>query len=760
MAKLHEVHQSRQRIHVMEKMNGCAIYGADLHLPHMLYAKGVVTGCPYGEIRAIHTEEALNIPGVRGVYTAEDIPGHNGFGAFCKDEPILAERYVKFAGDVVAVVVADSPVLAEQGAKAVRVELTPLKPVLTVEEALSGEIVINPAYPDNLCASQHLIKGDAAAALAQAEVVVEETYETAWVEHAYLEPEAVVVLPLEGGGLEMRGSTQNPFFNRNVICEALCLTEKQVVIHPDTLGGSFGGKCEQISAMAVRAGIAALRLNRPVSYVFTREESILQSLMRHGIRTHIRLGADHTGILTALEARAVMDGGAYVNESPIVTWKSTNCGAGPYRFPAVYYENKAVMTNNMVCGAMRGFGTPQAIFALESAMNELAQRLHMNPLELRRKNFLRRGDTTASGQLLQGHVVSINTVAQRVAQTIRFDEKFETYSHQTGSIRRGVGIACSIRGVSFGADSEDVGRARLTVLPDGRVEVRCPMMEMGQGAETVLTQICADGLQIPLEQVNWCQPETAHSPDTGPAGASRGTFIGGNSILMAIAALKGQIAACLCVNSDTVSFSHGRVFVEEHPYSWAKIARLLSAHGCQDAAAMYKVPDAKWDNNRCQGDAFISYVYSCHAAEVEVDTDTGQVKVLQMVGCHDAGRIINPQMAAGQVTGGMVMGIGMALTEAVETDPKNGIIRSDNFDSYILPTARDACRMTVFFEENPDNCGPFGGKSLGEPAMEPAPAAVSGAVNMALGSAGALRRIPTTLEDVFFAAHPEYKGDA
>ena len=278
MAKLHEVHQSRQRIHVMEKMNGCAIYGADLHLPHMLYAKGVVTGCPYGEIRAIHTEEALNIPGVRGVYTAEDIPGHNGFGAFCKDEPILAERYVKFAGDVVAVVVADSPVLAEQGAKAVRVELTPLKPVLTVEEALSGEIVINPAYPDNLCASQHLIKGDAAAALAQAEVVVEETYETAWVEHAYLEPEAVVVLPLEGGGLEMRGSTQNPFFNRNVICEALCLTEKQVVIHPDTLGGSFGGKCEQISAMAVRAGIAALRLNRPVSYVFTREESIQQKI--------------------------------------------------------------------------------------------------------------------------------------------------------------------------------------------------------------------------------------------------------------------------------------------------------------------------------------------------------------------------------------------------------------------------------------------------------------------------------------------------
>lgn len=758
MTELHEVHRSHQRVHVMKKLNGSATYGADIHLPHMLYAKGVTTGYAYAEIHEIHIEDAMEIPGVLGIYTARDIPGINGFGAFCQDEPIFADRYVKFAGDVVAVVVAESPEAAALGAKAVRVDLTPLKPVLTVAEALQAETIINPDYPDNVCAFQHVVKGDAAEALKMAAAVVDAVYETSWVEHAYLEPESIVMLPLEDGGLEMRGDTQNPFFNKNVICKALCLPEEKVVIRPDTQGGSFGGKCEQISAMAVRAGLAALKLHRPVSYVFTREESIHQSHKRHGIRTHIRLGADRNGKMTALEAKAVMDSGAYVNESPIVTWKSINCGAGPYQFSDVYYENKAVMTNNMVCGAMRGFGTPQAIFALESAINEMAQRLTMNPLELRRKNFLREGGTTASNQVVNSHAVSIASVAERVAAAIDFDRKFEMYSNQKGTVRRGIGIACSMRGVSFGADSEDIGRAKISVLPDGRIEVRCPLMEIGQGIETALTQICADGLQVPLEQVIWYQPETSESPDTGPAGASRGTFIGGNAILMAVAALKSKIACCWHTTGDAVRFEDGSVWIQNGRYTWKQVYQdMQKKRQSADVTAMYKVPEAKWDAETCQGDAFITYVYSCHAAEVEVDTETGQVRVLQMAGCHDAGRIINPQMAAGQVTGGMAMGIGMALTEAVEVNAGTGVIRSDNFDSYILPTARDTCKMTVLFEENPDECGPFGGKSLGEPAMEPAPAAVSGAVNMALGNAGALRKLPATLEDVFFAAHPEYK---
>lgn len=758
MCEVHEVNASRRRIRVEEKLNGSAVYGADLHLPHMLYAAGVTSGEVCAEIRAVHTEAAMQVPGVRAVYTAKDIPGKKTFGIFCEDEQILAERYVKCEGDVVAVVIADSPRSARRGARAVTMDLRVLPPVRTAEEGLSAETAVNPEYPDNICAYFHVIKGDASAALARSPVVVDETYGTTWVEHAYLEPEAVVMVPRGDGTLEMRGGTQNPFYNRRVLCEALCLPPEKVLVSPDCVGGSFGGKSGQIGAMAVRAGLGALEFGCPVSYVLDREESIRQSHKRHGIQTRIRLGADRSGRLLALEARAVMDAGAYVNESPIVTWKSINCGLGPYRLPDAYYDNTTVLTNNMVCGAMRGFGTPQAIFALESAMNELAQRLHMNPLELRRRNFLRQGDRTGSNQLLRGHVVSACSVAERAARAIDFDRKFAAYSRRTdGPLRRGVGIACAMRGVSFGADSEDTGRAKITILPGGRLELRCPIMEIGQGADTVLSQMCADAFQLPLERIVHADPETSRSPDTGTAGASRGTFIAGNAILMAAAALRGQIAACTDADPGQVAFRDGSVYVSGRQYTWDEILHALERHGGgSSVTGQYTVPVGAWDGETCQGDAFISYVYSCHAAEVEVNTDTGEVRVLEMAGCHDCGRLVNPRMAAGQVTGGMVMGIGMALTEAVEVD-RRGLIKTGNFDSYILPTAMDACKMTVLFEENEDPCGPFGSKGLGEPAMEPAPAAVSGAVNMALGDAGRLRSIPMTLEDVFFAAHPELR---
>ena len=392
-------------------------------------------------------------------------------------------------------------------------------------------------------------------------------------------------------------------------------------------------------------------------------------------------------------------------------------------------------------------------------MNELARQLGMSPTELRRRNFLHEGDATATSHVLRGHAVSIADVMERAAGALGFDEKFARYNcSQEGPLRRGVGVACSIRGVSFGADTEDTGRARIVPQADGTVEFMCPMMEMGQGTETVLSQICADALGLPLERVHRLQPETDHSPDTGAAGASRGTFIGGNAILLAAAALKGQIAACL--GAETVTFSRGQVLAGNRELSWEALYQEFRAQGRMlDAVACYTVPQMTWDDERCQGDAFISYTYSCHAAEVEVDTRTGQVRVLRMTACHDAGRIVNPQMAAGQVYGGMAMGLGMALMEAVEADPRSGVIRTDNYDTYLLPTALAACPFSVESLEHLDSSSPFGAKSLGEPAMEPAPAAILGAVNHALGSAGAVRRMPADLETVFFAAHPEWKEE-
>lgn len=754
MKQLHEVHEPRQRLHVMEKLMGRAVYGADIRKDGMLYAKGVCLGCASAEIHAVLTAACREVPGVVAVYTAKDLPGKNGFGLFSDDEPILADRFVKFTGDVVALVVAETQEAAEAGARMVQIDCTALSAVLTVEDALHPKKPINPGYPDNICAYDHVIKGNASAALETAGTIVDEVYTTSWVEHAYIEPEVMCVLPTEQNRLEIRGATQHPFFMRQVVCSALAIPESRVVVHPDTLGGSFGGKVEISAAMAARAALAVSRLHRPVLYVLSREESITQSHKRHGIRFHVRLGADARGTLQALEVKAQMDAGAYVNESPIVAWKTVTCGSGPYEIPNVYYENKAVLTNNLVGGAMRGFGTPQAIFAMESAMNELAQRLGISPLELRRRNFLRQGSYTATNHRLVSHAVSIADVMERAAEAMHFEEKFQRYSGtQTGHLRRGVGIACSIRGVSFGADSLDQGRARLLLCPDGTVELLCPMMEMGQGADTVLSQICADALQLPLERVHRRTPETDESPDTGAAGASRGTFIGGNSILLATAELKGKIAALYQVAPSAVLFRDGVVCAGDAALPWDAVYAAFEKQGSSPSAdGSYAVSAMPWTEETCQGDAFVSYTYSCHCAEVEVNTETGQVRVIHMTACHDAGRIINPQMAAGQVSGGIAMGIGMALFEKVETNPKTGVVHTRNFDSYLLPTMQDSCTMEISFLENPDDSGPFGCKSLGEPAMEPAPAAILGAVNQALGNAGAVRRMPADLETVFFAA--------
>lgn len=757
-----EVHKPKQRLFVEEKLTGRAVYGADLHLPGMLYAKGVSIRCASARILGIHGEECLATEGVCGLFTAKDLPGENGFGLFARDEPVFAGDRVKFAGDVIALVVARSPEAAEAGAGKVRVDWEPLPAVLTIEDALQARAVVNPDYPDNICAKNHVVKGEAGEALDHAAWSVDETYETSWVEHAYLEPEVMAVVPLEDGRLEIRGAMQHPFYMREVVCAALNLPLERVVVHPDTLGGSFGGKVEISAAMAARAALAAQRLGRPVLYVLSREESIAQSHKRHGIRFRVHLGADTAGRLQGLEVHAMMDGGAYVNESPIVAWKTVTCGPGPYEIPNVYYENCAVMTNNMVCGAMRGFGTPQAIFAMENAMNELAQKMGISPLELRRRNLLGQGGHTGTNHCLQNHAVSIRAVMERAAEDLGFEEKYARYSRpQTGPLRRGVGIACSIRGVSFGADSEDTGRARIRLAPEGVIEFFCPMMEMGQGADTVLTQICADALGVPMEQVRRMKPETEESPDTGAAGASRGTFIGGNAIIRCVDELKGQIASAFQVPRESVAFREGRVAAgEDHLVTWQALYEKFAQMGrTLDAVARYTVPRMSWQNDICQGEAFVSYTYSCHAAEVEVDTDTGRTRVLQVAACHDAGRIINPQTAAGQVSGGIAMGVGMALMEQVQTDA-GGVIRTDNYDTYLLPTALDVGNMTISFEENPDASGPFGCKSLGEPAMEPAAAAVLGAVNHALGNAGAVRTMPADIDTVFFAAHPEWKGES
>lgn len=752
-----EIHSSPPRLDGGAKADGSARYGADVVLPGMAYACGVCFRTARARFGALDTKDCMNVPGVLGVFSAADLPGIRTFGMMTPDEPIFADKEIKFYGDVVALVVAETRKAAQEGAALVRAEMTPLPAVATLDEALKAETAVSESYPDNICSHFYLQKGDPEAGFSEADVVLERTYETSRVEHAYLEPDVILAVPLAGGRLEIRGAMQHPFYTREVAAAALGLPLKSVVVHPDALGGSFGGKVEITAAMAARAGAAARALGRPVMYLLTREESIQQRHKRHGIRFYVRIGAKRNGALTALKVMAYMDGGAYVNESPIVCWKTVTCGQGPYSIPNVRYDTRAVMTNNVPCGAMRGFGTPQAIYAMESAMNEMAQALGLSPLEFRRRNLLKSGDSTATGHVLDFSAVSISDVMERAAQEIDFERKYREYSlPQTGRFRRGIGIACSIRGVSFGADALDVGRARIRLLPDGAAELYCPMMDMGQGSDTALSQICADALQLPLGRIRHIAPETDHNPDTGAAGASRGTFMGGNAILTCAQRLRGRIADALELPLEQVTFFDGGVLAKKTWLDYRTVCACLNKKGLEaDCVGEYTVRGLSWDHARGQGSAYISYTYSCHAAEVEVDAETGKTRLLNLSACHDAGRVIHPQMAAGQVSGGLAMGAGMALTERVELDPKGGGVVNDNLDTYLLPTCVDVGEMRISFVENPDAAGPFGGKSLGEPAMEPSPGAILGAVNMALGNAGAVRTMPADLETVFFALHPD-----
>lgn len=745
------------RIDVQEKVTGKAKYGADLCFEGMLFAKGVYAENPHARILKIDTSDAERMEGVAAVITAKDIPGSKVIGEVMLDQYILAEDKTRFWGDVIACVAAQTPELAAAAAKAVRVVYEPLPGLFDTASAENSQTIVTEDYPDNVVATSKTCKGDAEAALAASDVVVDTCYSTQFVEHAYIEPEAMVVVPsFEGKKLTVYGSLQNPFMVRLSVCRSLNLPMAKVDVIQCALGGTFGGKLESVEPLAVRAGLIALRTGRPVKYVLSREESIRESYKRTPFRFHIRLGADRDGTLRAMHTEAVADSGAYANWACGIIGKASHLGPGPYRNPNVLYCAKAIATNNVHTGSMRGFGTPQAIYATENAMDELAEKLGISPLELRRKNALRTADVSGTGQLLDKHEVTVLQVLNNAAAAIGYEEKYEKYNRENhGMIRRGVGIACSMRGVSIGSEGLDVSRVYIEVEEDASVLVSCGYTEQGQGLRTALAQITAEALGCALERVTMNAADSSRAPSSGAAIASRGTFTGGHAILDAAGKIKQIIAAPIAaeygIPAEGVRFEDDQVFAGNTVLSFAQAVEKCYAAGATPASngTFVNFP-LKWDEEKCCGEAFVSYTYSCHAAEVEVDLATGQVRVIKMVGSHDAGRVINQTLACGQVFGGMVMGAGMGLTEDVAS--RNGVCKNLNFDNYIIPTFMDVGENEVIMVDNPDPRGPFGAKSLGEPATEPGAAAVACAVNHALRGICRLHDLPFDLESVFFGA--------
>ena len=769
--KTHTIGKSLGRIDAQAKVTGRAEFGADLRLPDLLYLKGVYSQYAHANLLAVHTEEAEQMPGVVCVVTGKDIPGERMIGELYIDQYPLAYDKVRYLGDVIAIVAAETQEQANEAAALVTADYEPLPVLGSPRVAMESEYLINEECPKNICGEVYTRKGDMAKGFEESDVILETHYQTDFVEHAYIEPESVTAIPSRmRPELTILGSLQAPYNARISIHRTLNIPMSQITLRPSTVGGSFGGKIETAEAMSVRAGLVALKTGRPAKYTLTREESIRESYKRHPIEFEIKLGATKDGTFKAMEVYSISDGGAYTNMSPPVAYKTATLGPGPYRLDNVDYTAVAVLTNNNHTGSMRGFGTPQAIFALENAVDELAEKLGMSPLEFRRKNLLVNGDTHATGHLLDFHEVSILSVMEKAAAELDYERKYALYREQNKDpkrrIRRGVGLAVAMRGASVGADGNgfDVARILIEVMKDGSVHANTGLVEIGQGLRTCQMQMVAEGMGVSFDQVTMGDTDTSRSPATGACIASRGTFLGGGATRDACDRIHAIFQEGLRIEfgpeTGTAVFENNRVRFDDKDLSFKEVVDIAYKHNLTPmSAGTYSVPVTNWDEEKGYGEPFYTYTYSCHAAEVEVDLDVGTVDVIKMVGSHDPGRAINPTFLHGQIYGGLAMAQGMALLEDLGHNEKTGALKNQNFADYLLPTVLDVPDTNVpILDEHPDPRSAFGGRSMGEPATEPGAGALACAVNMALGKPGMIRELPFDLDRVFAAAQ-ELWGD-
>ena len=743
--------KGERRVDGLGKVTGRAKFAADYNAGHQLYGKVLRAEHPHARILRVDTAAARRLAGVEAVLTAQDIPGEKAIGIVVKNQAILASDKVRYLGDGVALVAAATREIAEAALRLIKVDYEPLPVVSDPEEALE------PDAPrihgeDNTFVHHKVRRGEVAKGFAEADFIIERKFRTPCIEHSYLEPEAALAEPGEHGGVVVTGSVQNLFSTRRSVAAALKLDLNRVEIIQATLGGSFGGKDEVMTSMCCRAALLALATGKPVKMVNTREESMLESYKRHPYVLYYKWGAKQDGSITAMEIKCIADGGAYASMSPFVTWRSVVQASGPYYCEHIKTDVYAVYTNNNYTGAMRGFGSPQVNFAIESMMDELGEKVGKDPLEIRLQNGFKDGAITATEQRLT-HKVSLCEVLTKAAEALDFTAKWKAYrSAPDAPKKRGIGLACSYRGVSLGAEGVDAAGAIVSVQTDGSVIVSSGITDMGQGAQTQMSQIAAEVLGISMNRIRFLNTNTSRVPDSGPTVASRGTIMGGSAARNAAQIVRSTL---LEVGADMVKASPETCdLADDHLVDKGSGKRLasfaeLAAECFHRGKPMYglgwhKAPHTSWHEEEGKGDAYFTFVYGANVAEVEVDTGIGKVDVLDFVSCHDVGKAINRNSVLGQFYGGVAMGLGYGLLE--EFDYEEAVPKQLNFDEYLIPTAMDVPKIRAIIVENADAAGPFGAKSIGEPANELAAPAVVNAIYNATGKR--VCEIPATLERV------------
>jgi CO/xanthine dehydrogenase Mo-binding subunit len=733
------------RVEASLRASGAGLFADDLKFHGMLQAAVMRSPLARGVIRKLDFSATANAPGVEGVFTFRDIPGKNCVPIVIDDQPFLAERRVNYIGEPIAVVVAESRRAARAAALKANLEIKELPPLLDPLVA-RNHTDIHIFDDNNIFRHMKIRRGDLDTAFKDCDVVIENTYRTPYQEHAYIEPQAMIAIPLADGSIEIRGSMQCPFYVRKAVTTVLGLPENKVRIIQCATGGGFGGKEDVPSLLACQAALPAWILKRPVKLVYERTEDMAVTSKRHPAWVRYKSGATKDGILRAVEAEYVIDGGAYATLSPVVLFRGTVHAVGPYKCENVKVDAFAVATNKVPTGAFRGFGSPQILFAVESQMDQLAERLELDPVEFRRRNILRRGDRTATGQLLE-HSVGLEETLDKVIHA----SGWSPMNRKEDGV--GYGISTIYYGVGLGAGGKHLARtgARVILHEDGSVLFSVGTTEIGQGMATVLSQIVADELGVPLGWVQITPADTSRVPDSGPTVASRSTTMSGNALADACMKIKSVLsdeAACLLgasisdiiIDDGIAVAANKRMPLLDIIKSCVAKRRPLSAEG------WHVSPPTSFDPETGQGDAYVTYAFATNLAKVKVDRETGEVAVQKVWSAHDIGKAINPALAEGQIEGGVLQGIGYALTEEMIAD-ENGRIINPEFSTYIIPTSEDGPQIVPLIAEHPYPDGPFGAKGFGEqPLMGIAPA-IANAVRDAVGVR--INELPITPEKVW-----------
>lgn len=708
-----------------KKVTGQALYVDDLSFPGMLH--GVTVRSPVARGRITNVSFDGDLPWDEfTVVTATDIPGGNYVALILNDQPYLAAEFVNHPEEPILLLAHRDKYLLEEARRNVRIEIEEQPAIFTLDDSLAQKQII--WGEDNVFKKYLVDKGNVDEAWARADLIVEGEYETGAQEQLYIENNGAIAIANPDEGVTVWGSMQCPYYVHKSLVKLFDLPEEKVRIIQTETGGGFGGKEEYPSLIAGHAALLAWKSGKPVKMIYDRAEDMVATTKRHPSRTRHRTGVTKDGKLVAVEIDFTIDGGGYCTLSPVVLSRGTIHAAGPYFCPNVRIHSRAVATNVPPHGAFRGFGAPQSIFALERQMDKVAYAVGLTPEEFRRRNFIHEGETTATSQLIRERV-DMDQLLTRALELSDYHAKRERFARENAANngrfrkKRGIGFASFMHGAGFTGSGEvylqSIVAAEATA--EGIVKILTASTEIGQGTNTIFTQIAAEALGLELDSVEIVQPDTGLVPNSGPTVASRTAMVVGKLVESAVTGLKQTLigSGLLPDNYDQPAFSKA-------------CADYIARFGPLRASATYHPPpNVHWDDEKYQGDAYAAYAWAVYVAEVSFDELTYEAHVEDFVALQEVGRVLNPVLAAGQIEGGVAQAIGFALFENVVW--KDGRMANNQMTNYIIPTPADIPPIRVFFEENPYAYGPGGAKGIGELPMDGAAPAILNAIENATG---------------------------